>query len=446
MKKTTFPKSSFILSIILLMICGCHPANKKNTLVSIKKDKVYFNDKIINPGSPAEGLLMNVRMVNSVFEDRGEESSKLPANFDPMTNTNKFISKIPEYIASGVNAFTICLQGGMTAYEGAVNTAFNPDGSIREEYLQRVEMVIRACDSNNAAVILSCFYQRQHSHFSALTGKESIKKAVENTVLWIKEKEFTNVLLEISNEYRHGGFNNWTDGEWIRSEEGQVELMKIAKTLHPTLLVSTSGMGDGRFQESLALAADFILIHFNTTSLEEYEKRIEEVKLYAKPVICNEDDKIHELGANALATSVLNGVGWGFMHMRKNQHIPFEFDGTSDDPHVYNMMKNITTPGYVIDETAIKQPSVNIVNPGDGDIFKISESVNIRLMHSYPDPEKKYIYEIWADDIPIALLENGENRYRWRPDKPGIHLLEVLVKDVEGKELYRSPKVDIIVD
>ncbi len=301
----------FLIPLLMtLSVIGCGNDKDFKTSVSIDGDKWYFNDQIINPGSPAEGLLMNVRMVNTVYEERGPELAKLTDDFDPDANTDSFIEKIPEYVSSGVNAFTISLQGGMPGYEGAVNTAFNADGSLRQDYLQRAERVIRASDENNAAIILSIFYQRQHSHGSALTGKESIMNALENTVSWITKKGFTNVVLEVSNEYRHGGFRNWPDGEWLMSEAGQVELINQAKQLNPELLVSTSGMGDGRFHEDLARAADFLLIHFNTTSLDLYESRIEDVKKYGKPIVCNEDDKLGHEGAAAQAIAVKNGSSW----------------------------------------------------------------------------------------------------------------------------------------
>ena len=51
---------------------------------------------------------------------------------------------MPDYVAGGVRAFTIGLQGGMPGYEGAVNSAFNPDGSLRDAYLERVRRVIDA--------------------------------------------------------------------------------------------------------------------------------------------------------------------------------------------------------------------------------------------------------------------------------------------------------------
>jgi hypothetical protein len=435
-----------ILFIIVLLGTGCGSGNEFNTKVSIEGDKWYFNGQIINPGSPAEGLLMNVRMVNTVFEDRGEALSKISDGFDPDVNTNTFIEKIPEYVSHGVNAFTICLQGGMPGYEGAINTAFNADGSLREDYLQRVERLIRASDKNNAAVILSLFYQRQHSHHSALTGRESIRKAVENAINWVTEKGFTNVMIEISNEYRHGGFRNWTDGDWLISEEGQVELIKLAKSVNPNLLVTTSGMGNGTFHESLALAGDFLLIHFNNTALEDIPTRIAELKKYGKPIVCNEDDKYNQEGAVSQALTVLNGSGWGYMGMMRNQYYPFEFKGAADDPEVYQMYKNLTTPGYQVDPESLKHTAITITYPNDGEIFRVGQPVNINISHLSPDESIQHVIELHANDQKVASVNNRiPIRARWQTDDPGIYVFHVVVKDEEGKEMYKSPAVDIIV-
>ena len=98
---------------------------------------------------------MNVRMVNATFEDLNR------SDFDSDANTTRFITSIADYRDHGVNAFTLCLQGGMPGYEGALNSAFEPDGSLRERYLARVERVIRACDQHGLVVVLGLYYQRQ---------------------------------------------------------------------------------------------------------------------------------------------------------------------------------------------------------------------------------------------------------------------------------------------
>ena len=419
--------------------------NSPSTVVSIKEDKWYFNDRILNEGSPAEGLLMNVRMVNSVFEDIGD---KMPAEFrgyDPEENTDEFISRIPEYASSGVNAFTISLQGGAPGYEGSINTAFGSNGSLRPEYMDRVGRVIKAADENNTAVILSCFYQRQHSHSLALDGREAIIKALENAVIWIKKNNYKNVILEVSNEYRHGGYRNWKDGRWIVSTKGQAELLKVAKNLHPALIVGTSGMGDGSLADSLVGVADYITIHFNNTSLENYEEKITSVRKVGKPVICNEDDKLRQAGASACLLSVLNGCGWGFMHSRRNQTIPFGFEGVKDDTAVYSMMKKLSSPGFKIDKVALREHSLIITTPNDGDIFGNGKRITVRFSFLTSDDPGKNIIKIFGNQKELGVVGENLKQFSFDPAETGIIYLEAVVYDQEGNEKLRSPRVDIII-
>jgi hypothetical protein len=65
------------------------------------------------------------------------------------------------------------------------------------------------------------------------------------------------LILKVANEFDHRGFNH----RILRSVEGQLELIRLAKKTAPSLLVSTSGLGHGRYPAKLAEAADFSLIH-----------------------------------------------------------------------------------------------------------------------------------------------------------------------------------------
>lgn len=327
-------------SIVQLLIVGwiaCLPLVafaedfSPQTRVSIEGAEWRINGEVTHPGSAAEGLLMNVRMVSSTFEDRNRD------DFDPDANTARFLERIPEYAAHGVLAFTLNLQGGMPGYEGALNSAFEPDGSLRPSYLERIARVVEACDRQGIVIILGLFYQRQDQ---ALEDEDAVRRGVVNAVNWVVEKGYTNVVIEIANEFGHGGF----DHPIMRSAEGQAELVRLAQETAPGLLVSTSGLGHGRFPDLLSEICDFILIHFNGTSLENIPSRIEAVKGFGKPVVCNEDDKIGEAGARAAELSVKNGASWGFMHSRVNQYQPFEFNGAADDPIVYEMLKRLTGP------------------------------------------------------------------------------------------------------
>ena len=72
------------------------PVAASRTRVSISGRQWRINGRATYPGTRAEGLLMNVRMVNAVFEDRNRP------DFDAETNTAEFITKIPDYVAHGI--------------------------------------------------------------------------------------------------------------------------------------------------------------------------------------------------------------------------------------------------------------------------------------------------------------------------------------------------------
>jgi CubicO group peptidase (beta-lactamase class C family) len=299
------------------------------TRVSIREDRWLLNDEMTYPGTKAEGLLMNVRMVNAVFEDRNRP------NFDPDSNTEEFIARLPDYVSHGVRAFTLCLQGGMPGYEGAMNSVFNPDGSLRDSYLQRVRRVLEACDRHGAVVILGCYYQRQDQ---VLTNEAAVRAGVVNVVNWVKDSGFTNVVLEIANEFDHSGF----DHHLLKTAEGIAELIGLAKQTSPTLLVSASGLGHGRLPDSVARASDFLLIHFNSTRIEDIPARVAALRKFDKPIVCNEDEKVGREGAKACELCVANGASWGFMHVEVNQRFPFTFEGAADDPQVYVAIRQMT--------------------------------------------------------------------------------------------------------
>jgi len=300
-----------------------------HTQVSIVGGRWYLNREVTYRGAKAEGLLLNVRMVNATFEDQRRPE------FNAKANTDEFIARIPDYVEHGVRAFTLNLQGCTPGYEGAVNSAFNGDGSLRDEYMRRAERVVEACDRHGAVVILGCYYQRQDQ---LLKDDEAVRAGVVNVVRWILASGISNVVLEIANEFGHDGF----DRGILKRAEGQVELIRLARRTAPRLLVSTSGLGDGILNESIERESDFLLIHFNSTRLEDIPGRIAALKHYGKPIVCNEDQKVGEQGVKAAELCVANGASWGLMLEKVNQHFPFTFRGAADDPLVYAAFKRLS--------------------------------------------------------------------------------------------------------
>jgi len=377
-----------------------NPATPR-TRVSIRQGRWFLNDAITYRGAKAEGLLMNVRVVNAVFEDANRP------DFDPGANTEEFVARIPDYAAHGVRAFTLGLQGGFPGYEGAVNSAFNPDGSLRTDYMHRVRRVIEACDRTGAVVILGCYYQRQDQ---ILKNEAAVRAGVVNIAAWIKENRFTNVVLEIANEFGHGGF----DHRILKTPDGIAELIGLAKGTSPALPVSASGLGDGRLPDNVARASDFLLIHFNGTKLGDIPNRIQALKKYGKPIVCNEDEKTGMEGARAAELCVANGASWGLMLVEVNQHFPFTFQGAADDPEVYAAIQRLT-----LAESASIEPDKTYFPPPEsqGGWRKLDDPDEIRRVAGM-DPAK-------LDDLRQWLLASDERDFAAIVIRRGYVALEV---------------------
>ena len=296
------------------------------TSVDISGTNFYLNGNITYPGRAAQGKLMNVRMVNSTFEDR----SGLKAGFDPEANTNEFINAMPSYVDAGVRAFTLNLQGGNPGYEGAINTAFNWDGSLRSTYLARVERVIRRADDLGAVIILGLFYFRQDEH---LRDSDAVRAGVVNAMRWLQSRGFRNVLVEIANEHQNSLYNHSV----IQSDWGMSTLIRLAKSTAPEFHVSASSWGILTLGQATIDASDFLLVHGNTHTVTSQVAEITALRAYGKPIVMNEDHK-----ADAASATVRAGASWGFYYPSVNQYFPFRFNGTADHSYVYSTIRQLT--------------------------------------------------------------------------------------------------------
>ena len=301
------------------------------TRLTMDGRRFRINGALTYSGQSAEGLLMNVRMVNSVFEDANRPS------FDPSANTDEFVGRMSEYVSLGVRAFTVSLQGGYPGYEGAKNTAFYKNGGLRSGYLARVARVVERADALGAAIILSLYYQRQDQH---LQDEQAIRAGVVNAVDWIRAKGYRNVVLEVVNEYGHGGFNH----SILRSDAGVAGLIRLAKNRYPALPVSASYLRNGQTTSQVAASSDLILVHFNSLSLSDIAARVRALQTAhpGKPIVCNEDARTGSAAAAAASANVNAGASYGLMVEHQNQHHPFDFHGRKDDPTAYDRYVALT--------------------------------------------------------------------------------------------------------
>ncbi|MBM4461587.1 MAG: hypothetical protein FJ011_28165, partial [Chloroflexi bacterium] len=142
-------------------------------------------------GHKIEGLLMNSRMVQGIFDDLNPETAGMWAypdtgRWDADRNTAEFIAAMPEWRAHGLLAFTINLQGGSpqgySKDQPWHNSAITADGDLRPDYMARLARILDRADELGMVVILGIFYFGQDNR---LADEAAILRAVDNTVDWV---------------------------------------------------------------------------------------------------------------------------------------------------------------------------------------------------------------------------------------------------------------------
>jgi hypothetical protein len=114
------------------------------TVVSIQGDRFFIDGQPTYKGRTwqghkIEGLLLNSRMVQGIFDDANSATAKRWAykdsgKWDAERNTREFLAAMPEWRKHGLLAITLNLQGGSpegySKEQPWNNTAIGPDGSL----------------------------------------------------------------------------------------------------------------------------------------------------------------------------------------------------------------------------------------------------------------------------------------------------------------------------
>ena len=330
------------------------------TEISIEGDKFLVNGTPTNEGTTfrgvsMEGLMMNSRMANAVFDDDNEFTRHLwayPDNekWDADRNTNELIEMLPTYKSKGLSCIDVNLQGasplgyyksnpdGLSDLMARIQTkfpdatepkiwaglpgtrsqpwnsgAFTENGDLKPAFMKRVAKIIEAADEIGMIVCLGLFYFGQDERIS---DEKSVKTAVEKATNWILAKGYTNVLLEINNEcdvplYEHE----------ILCPGRVHELINLAKSISKDgarLLVSTSFTRRMVPTEKVIASSDFILLHGNGMhDPVEITNRVEETRnansYKGQPIFFNEDDHFEfENESNNFVAALEQRAGWGF--------------------------------------------------------------------------------------------------------------------------------------
>ncbi|MFW5984813.1 MAG: hypothetical protein ACOCQ1_00910 [Halanaerobiaceae bacterium] len=304
------------------------------TKLTIKGNKFYINGDLtyseIENGNPeTRGLLMNARFIQGIFDDQADPDrfNRFGRTFDPDKNTDDLISALPEWYSYGLRAFTVGFQGGgpcfTTSNQTIHNNPFGQDGkSLDPAYAQRMKRLINAADELGMVVIVSYFYGDQARR---LKDGQAVVNAVKTASNFLRDNEFSNVIIEVANEHNIGAFDKHP---LIKTAEGMSLLIDIARKESGGLPVGSSG-GGGYVNEEVCRASDVILIHGNGQTRQQYYKMIQKAKEWCpqKPIVCNEDSQ----SIGQLAVAYQTRTSWGYYNNMTKQEPPADWSITEGE-------------------------------------------------------------------------------------------------------------------
>ena len=252
------------------------PARKAaDPVIQIKGDKFHFNDLPTYAGCKwkghsIEGLLLNSRMVQGIFDDENPATVARwvypdTGKWDPGRNTREFIENMSAWRKHGLRGFTINLQGGSpqgySKEQPWRNSAIAPDGSLKPAYMQRLQLILEKAKLWHMGVILGIFYFGQDEY---LENDDAVRKAVRETLLFLQRGNHWHVMVEIANECDGKGYQQ----PLIQAPRIH-ELIALAKSINTggqRNYVSASFNGGTIPHANVVRESDFLLLHGNGVS------------------------------------------------------------------------------------------------------------------------------------------------------------------------------------
>lgn len=306
-------------------------AGARRTSVAIDGDRFLVNGRPTYEGRRwrgmrIEGLLMNSRMVQGIFDDLNPETRSHWAypdtgQWDPERNTREFIAAMPEWRRHGMLGFTINLQGGSpqgySREQPWHNNGFHPDGTLRPQYLSRLERILDRADELGMVPIVGYFYFGQDER---LESDDAVRRAVREATTWLLQKGYRNILVEIANECDNRAYQQ----PLIQAPRVH-ELIALAQSITRDghrLPVSVSYNGGTIPHPNVVPVADFLLLHGNgvhdPARISQMVEDTRKVSGYRTvPILFNEDDHFDfDKPSNNFVSAVSQYASWGYFDYR----------------------------------------------------------------------------------------------------------------------------------
>jgi hypothetical protein len=296
--------------------------------VTISGENFLVDGEIVNKGRtvlgvPVDGLLMNSRMINGIFDDANPDTRDLwkypdTGEWDAERNVREFLAQIPVWKEAGLDAITLGLQGGSphgyskNKEQTWDNAAFTPTGELLPAYADRLGRVLDVADRVGMIVIVNIFYFGQDDR---LQDETAVRRALVQAVEFVLHSGHRNVLVDVANEcdikYRHP----------IILAPRIHELIALAKSVEvdgTRLLVSSSFTSKNRPTPAAIEESDFVLVHGNTahdpSAITNIVDDVRTTHGYRPmPVVFNEDDHFDfSEPVNNVVAALRRRASWGY--------------------------------------------------------------------------------------------------------------------------------------
>jgi hypothetical protein len=183
---------------------------------TVRGEKTYLNDQEI--------LVKGLRCSNALISDE---------------ETQELIDTLDTFAGYGVNTIGVYFMGSRF---GDVK-GYNEDATLNPVYAGRMGQIIEAADRRGMIVLVGCLYwSTSKAKWDSWTQAEA-KKAVANTVAWLKENNYRNVFVDVDNEgmaRAAKGFDNR-------------QMVLAGKAVDPGCMIATNFRGDPPAEADLAI-------------------------------------------------------------------------------------------------------------------------------------------------------------------------------------------------
>ena len=300
--------------------------------VEINRDKEYSKD--------ARGKLVVVHADQGLFHD--EWLVEKP--FDPRANTEALIASLDAYKAYGVGAVGVSLQGADPRYGGAISrrsgttygegkgtlvSAFEGDGSLKDEWMARLESLLRATAERGMFVVITYLHPAQDE---ALESPEAIVAAARNITRWLIEKDFRNVIIDVATQWD-------VEGEWDHVTFIPRNIANLIRDVRDqfngaafSLPIGASSGPGLSYPVSLARACDVVLVSGSGFPGAQRARRLRQMSEYERPLLVIDSEAQPDAVRAGADVALREAAGWAFRPVELSQTFPFAYSPLADRP------------------------------------------------------------------------------------------------------------------